>query len=108
MVSAKRGTMWGNPDPRHISTSHVERNNLTMRMHMRRYTRLTNGFSKKLEMHGLNLALHFTYYNFCKVHNSLRITPAMAAGISDHVWEIDELVSLLNPKLESRSEARPA
>jgi len=96
MVSAKRGTMWGTPDPKHISTSHVERNNLTMRMHMRRYTRLTNGFSKKLEMHGLNLALHFTYYNFCKVHNSLRVTPAMQAGISDHVWEIEELVGLLD------------
>jgi|SRR6185436_3267718 len=95
MVSGNRGTMCGVPDPRHISTSHVVRNNLTMRMHMRRYTRLTNGFSKKLEMHGLNLALHFTYYNFCKVHNSLRVTPAMEAGLSDHVWSVEELVGLL-------------
>jgi len=79
MVSAKRATITGYPDPRHISTSHVERNNLTMRMHMRRFTRLTNAFSKKLEMHALNLALHFTYYNWCKVHGSLRVTPAMEA-----------------------------
>ena len=107
-MSAQRATISGRPDPKHISTSYVERQNLTMRMHMRRFTRLTNGFSKKAEMHALNVALHFTYYNFCKIHQSLRITPAMAAGISDHVWEIDELVSLLNPKLESRSEARPA
>jgi IS1 family transposase len=95
MVNAKRATMWGAPDPKHVSTSHVERNNLTMRMHMRRYTRLTNGFSKKLEMHAMNLALHFTYYNFCKIHQSLRVTPAMQAGLSDHVWEIEELVALL-------------
>src|SRR5205807_6323183 len=70
MVSAKRATITGNPNPRRISTSHIERNNLTIRMHMRRFTRLTNGFSKKLEMHALNLALHFTYYNFCKIHQS--------------------------------------
>jgi IS1 family transposase len=95
MVSAKRATITGNPDPMHVSTSHVERNNLTMRMHMRRYTRLTNGFSKKIEMHAFNLALHFSYYNFCKVHNSLRVTPAMEAGISDHVWSVEELVGLL-------------
>ena len=95
MVSAKRATITGNPDPRHISTSHVERNNLTIRMQMRRFTRLTNGFSKKLEMHALNLALHFTYYNFCKVHQTLRVTPAMEAGLSDHVWEVEELVALL-------------
>jgi IS1 family transposase len=96
LVSAKRSVKWGDPDPKHIGTSHVERNNLTMRMHMRRYTRLTNGFSKKLEMHALNVALHFTYYNWCKVHASLRVTPAMEAGLTDHVWEIEELIGLLD------------
>ena len=94
-VSATRANIIGSPDPAHLSTSYVERNNLTMRMHMRRFTRLTNGFSKKLEMHILNIALHFVYYNFCKIHQSLRVTPAMQAGISDHVWEISELVNLL-------------
>jgi IS1 family transposase len=95
-ISAKRAIVTGDPNPRHISTSYVERSNLTMRMHMRRFTRLTNGFSKKLEMHGHNIALHFAYYNFCKIHQTLRVTPAMEAGISDHVWSVDELVSLLN------------
>lgn len=92
---AVRASMKGEPDAGHISTSFVERHNLTMRMHMRRFTRLTNGFSKKVSMHEAAVALHMTYYNFCKVHMSLRITPAMEAGISDHVWEITELVSLL-------------
>jgi IS1 family transposase len=99
MVSAKRATITGDPNPRHISTSYVERNNLTMRMHMRRFTRLTNGFSKKIEMHAANLALHFTYYNFCKVHQSLRVTPAMEAGLSDHVWTIEEVIQLLGSPL---------
>lgn len=85
----------GEPDPRHISTSHVERQNLTMRMQMRRFTRLTNAFSKKVENHGHQIALHFFHYNFCRVHQSLRITPAMAAGLTDHVWEIEELVGLI-------------
>lgn len=96
MVSAKRATITGSPNDRHISTSHVERQNLTMRMHMRRFTRLTNGFSKKVEMHEQSVALHFTYYNFCKVHMSLRVTPAMESGLSDHVWSIEELVGLLD------------
>jgi IS1 family transposase len=94
MISAKRGVVTGDPLFRHISTSHVERQNLTMRMHMRRFTRLTNGFSKKIEMHAHNIALHFTYYNFCKVHQSLRVTPAMEAHLSDHVWSLEELVAL--------------
>ncbi len=88
----------GNPDPQHVSTSFVERQNLTMRMHMRRFTRLTNGFSKKIENHGHAVALHFMYYNFCKVHKTLRVTPAMEAGLTDHVWTLDELVMLLNEK----------
>jgi IS1 family transposase len=95
-VGAKRGVITGDPNPRHISTSYVERQNLTIRMHMRRFTRLTNGFSKKLEMHAHAVALHFTYYNFCKIHHTLRVTPAMEAGLSDHVWSVEELVSLLN------------
>ena len=94
-LGATRATIKGRPDAGHISTSFVERQNLTMRMHMRRFTRLTNGFSKKVEMHAAAVALHFCYYNFCKVHMSLRVTPAMQAGVSDHVWELEELVSLL-------------
>jgi IS1 family transposase len=86
----------GKPDKRHISTSYVERQNLTMRMSMRRFTRLTNGFSKKVENHQHALALYFMYYNFCRIHQSLRVTPAMAAGVSDHAWEITEIVGLLS------------
>src|SRR5437899_11387511 len=82
-------------DPKHIKTSHVERSNLTMRMQMRRFMRLTNAFSKKVENLAHAVALHFMYYNFCRGHQTLRVTPAMAAGISDHVWEIEEIVGLL-------------
>ena len=85
----------GNPDPKHISTSFVERQNLTMRMSMRRFTRLTNAFSKKLANHEAAIALHYMHYNFCRVHQTLRVTPAMEAGIADHVWSIEELVGLL-------------
>jgi IS1 family transposase len=88
-------TINGDPDPSHVSTSYVERQNLTMRMSMRRFTRLTNGFSKKLENHYHALALYFTYYNFCRIHKSLRVTPAMEAGITDHVWDIGEILTLL-------------
>jgi IS1 family transposase len=94
-TGATRTILRGRPDPKHISTSLVERQNLTMRMHMRRFTRLTNGFSKKIEMHAHSVALHFAYYNFCKIHQTLRVTPAMEAGLSDHVWSLEELVSLL-------------
>lgn len=85
----------GRPDSAHISTSHVERSNLTMRMGMRRFTRLTNGFSKKLANHRAAVAIHFMHYNFCRVHKTLRVTPAMQAGLTDHVWELAELVALL-------------
>lgn len=85
----------GNPDPKHVSTSFVERQNLSMRMSIRRFTRLTNAFSKKVENHAAAVALWFMYYNFCRVHQTLRVTPAMEAGISDHVWELKELVALL-------------
>jgi IS1 family transposase len=95
MVSAKRGDVTGDPTWRHISSSHVERQNLTMRMHMRRFTRLTNGFSKKVENHAHSITLHFMHYNFCKIHGSLRVTPAMEAGLSNHVWSVEELIELL-------------
>jgi len=85
----------GNPDPKYISTSYVERQNLTMRMGMRRFTRLTNAFSKKIDNLAYAVALHFMHYNFCRIHKSLRVTPAMAAGISDHVWEIEEIIALI-------------
>lgn len=88
-------TVSGNPDPAHVSTSYVERQNLTMRMSMRRFTRLTNAFSKKIENHGHAVALYFMYYNFCRVHQTLRVTPAMEAGLADHVWTVEELITLL-------------
>jgi transposase-like protein/IS1 family transposase len=84
----------GSPDPRHISTSFVERQNLTMRMQIRRLTRLTNAFSKKLVNLKAAIALHFAYYNFCRIHQTLRVTSAMEAGLTDHVWTIEELISL--------------
>jgi IS1 family transposase len=83
----------GNPDPEHISTSFVERQNLTMRMAMRRFTRLTNAFSKKLSHLKAAVALHFAYYNFCRVHSSLKVTPAMEAGIANHVWSLGEMLN---------------
>ncbi len=93
----------GNPDPKHVSTSYVERQNLSMRMSIRRFTRLTNAFSKKVEHHAAAVALWFAYYNFCRVHQTLRVTPAMEAGISNHVWTIEELVALLpEPKPAKR------
>jgi len=84
----------GRPDPKHISTSFVERQNLTMRMNMRRFTRLTNAFSKKVENHVAMVAIHFMHYNFARIHKSLRVTPAMAAGITDHVWTLEEIAAL--------------
>ena len=85
----------GNPDPKHVSTSFVERQNLTMRMAMRRFTRLTNGFSKKLKNHAYAVALHFMNYNFIRIHQSLRVTPAMAAGVADRVYDIEDIVKLI-------------
>lgn len=85
----------GDPDLKHVSTSYVERQNLTMRMGMRRFTRLTNAFSKKVENHEHSICLHFMHYNFCRVHTSLRVTPAMESGLADHVWTVEELVGLL-------------
>lgn len=88
------GTVTGDPDPAHVSTSHVERQNLTMRMSMRRFTRLTNGFSKKIENHEHAIAIHYMYYNFGRIHKTLRVTPAMEAGVSDHVWPLEEIAKL--------------
>lgn len=85
----------GKPDPKHINTSYVERQNLTMRMGMRRFTRLTNAFSKKVENLEHAVALHFTHYNFCRIHQTLRVTPAMEAGVSDRLWTMEDLVGLL-------------
>ena len=89
-----KGTVCGDPDNTHISTSYEERQNLTMRMSTRRFTRLTNGFSKKVENHAHAVALHFMYYNFGRIHKTLRITPAMQVGISDHVWSLEEIAAL--------------
>jgi len=94
-IGAEKRAMIGDPDPAHISTSYVERANLTMRMHMRRFTRLTNAFSKKIEMHAHMVALHFAYYNFVRIHETLRVTPAMAAGLADRAWEVADLLALL-------------
>lgn len=94
-IGCRTGVLAGSPDPDHISTSFVERSNLSMRMGMRRFTRLTNAFSKKLENHGHMVALYFMHYNFCRVHNTLRVTPAMEAGLTDHVWSMEELILLL-------------
>jgi hypothetical protein len=91
-MGARKAVISGSPDREHISTSHTERQDLTMRMGMRRFTRLTNGFSKKIENHEHAGALHYMYYNFCRIHQTLRVTPAMEAGISDHVWSLEEIV----------------
>src|SRR5262249_6508005 len=91
-VSGRR--IEGKPDPRHISTSFVERQNWTVRTTMRRYTRLSNGFSRKLENHEAAVALNYFAYNFIKIHRTLRVTPAMAAGVTKHLWEVSDLVSL--------------
>lgn len=93
-IGAKKKDVTGNPDEKHISTSFVERQNLTMRMGMRRFTRSTNGFSKKIENHIYAIALHFMFYNYGRVHKTLRVTPAMEARISDHVWTLEEIASL--------------
>ena len=93
-VSADKRVIVGNPNADKVSTSYVERQNLTMRMGMRRFTRLTNGFSKKFENLEHAVSLHFMHYNFARIHKTLRVTPAMAAGVSDHVWSLEEIASL--------------
>jgi hypothetical protein len=95
-LAANPHPVCGEPDLKHVSTSFAERQNLSMRMSMRRYTRLTNGFSKKVENMKHAVALNFMFYNYCRIHQTLRVTPAMEAGLTDHVWEIEELVRLLD------------
>jgi IS1 family transposase len=97
-VGVERKIIMGDPDREKISTSYIERQNLSMRMGMRRFTRLTNGFSKKVENHMHSVALYFMHYNFARIHQTLRVTPAMQAGVSDHVWEIEEIAALLDSK----------
>lgn len=95
-TGSRRETIMGRPDPKHISTSYVERQNLTMRMSMRRFTRLTNAFSKKVENLAHAVSLHFMYYNFGRIHQKLRVTPAMEGGVSDHVWTLEEIARLID------------
>ena len=105
-IGARKRRIRGRPDKDAISTSHVERQNLTIRMHMRRFTRLTNAFSKKVENHAYAVALHMMYYNFVRIHQKLRVTPAMAAGVSDRLWEIGDIVALIEA-MEARTPAKP-
>ena len=97
-IGTKRKRRAGNPDMSKVSTSHVERHNLTMRMSMRRFTRLTNAFSKRIEKHVAMLALYFTYYNFCRIHKSLRTSPAMAAGVTDTLRDVEWIVDLIDAR----------
>lgn len=93
-IGTRKKPIAGNPDMEHVSTSFVERQNLTMRMSMRRFTRLTNGFSKKVENHAHAVALHFMHYNFVRIHKTLRVSPAMAAGVTDKLWDVDDIVAM--------------
>lgn len=95
-IGAEKNLVIGNPDPKHVSTSFVERQNLTMRMHMRRFTRLTNAFSKKVENHACAIALHCMFYNFVRIHKTLKVTPAMAAGVTKRLWEMTDIVDVID------------
>jgi IS1 family transposase len=105
-LGCQRKPVTGSPDEKHISTSYVERQNLTMRMHMRRFTRLTNAFSKKLENHIAAVALHFMYYNFIKIHSTLRVTPAMAAGVTNKLWDMSDVVVLVEEAEAAEAQAK--
>jgi len=97
----------GDPDPRHVSTSYVERQNLTMRMSMRRFTRLTNAFSKKIDNHIHALALYFAFYNFCRIHKTLKVTPAMAAGITDKLWSLEDIAERIEARVNQPTKRGP-
>jgi len=106
-LGARKDTITGNPDPKHVSTSHTERHNLTMRMSMRWFTGLTNAFSKKVENHCHALALYFVFDNFVRIHKMLRMTPAMEAGLSDRLWSMHNIVALMDAAEVSRKNAEP-
>src|SRR3546814_18339857 len=95
-IGARKDRIEGNPDPKHVSTSFAERQNLTMRMHMRRFTRLTNGFSKKVENHAHMVALYTVWYNFVRIHKTLRTSPAMAAGVSDTLMSMEDIATMID------------
>ena len=97
-MGARKAKITGQPEFAHVSTSFVERQNLTMRMSMKRFARLSNGFSKKVENHEHMVALHYMYYNFGRIHQTLRVTPAIEAGVADHVWSLDDIIALLPGK----------
>jgi IS1 family transposase len=102
-LGAKKVPVEGEPDAKHISTSYVERQNLNMRMGMRRFTRLTNAFSKKLENHCHALAIYFVFYNFCRIHKTLKVTPAIAAGVTDRLWSMEDVVALIDARDDRRA-----
>ncbi len=106
-IGARKETITGNPDKRHISTSHVERSNLTMRMSMRRFTRLTNAFSKKIDNHIHALSLYCVWYNFCRTHKAHKLSPAMAAGVTDHLWSMEDIAALVEARSPKSSKRGP-
>lgn len=95
-IGAKKVGVTGNPDPKHVSSSYIERQNLTLRMGSRRFTRLTNAFSKKIDNHCYAIALHYVYYNFCRIHKSLRVTPTMESGLTKKLWDVQDIVKLID------------
>ena len=105
-IRTRQVTLQGKPDAKHISTSYVKRQNLTTRMSMRRFTRLTDAFSEKAESHAHAVALHFMHYNFVRIHSSLRVTPAMASGVTDHLWEMSDIVALLEARETAQDRRR--
>src|SRR5664280_2029060 len=108
LLGATKNPVGWRPDPDHISTSYVERQNLNMRMGMRRFTRLTNAFSKKIENHCHSLALYFLYDNFVRIRKSLKVTPAIAAGVTDRLWFVEDIVALIDTRDARRNESRKA